>query len=424
MTAWAQSPAQTAPPLAKELMQALKKSMKAPPSTVMVTPFRLPAGDALAAQFVSELLRALKVSEGVNVVDEVSVKAALNEAALGEGAVDGVLTDVAGAFGAQALVSGSIDKQEGSYFVNVRAIVVATGVVVASAKATFGVTSERAGIEANTLAAQLRRLADRVAHGLDQADGDLRYQQVAVLPFEEMGTQTQEKQLGLLVAAELTTSLRRDHNLLVVERSQLNKVIEELSLGQTGLTDPNKTAEVGKLAGAQLLVMGTVAEAGDRYSVNARVISVTDGQVKAAEQVDLPAADLVSLSSEAVVLRTKSGAIYRSLLMPGWGQFYNREPIKGAAFVGAEVLTAGLALTFHLLGQGYASKYDKMTPPSDTQVDIDNMWDKQTTAYSRRNLLLIGLLVVHAVNILDATISGKSYDSAAPGGSSSFGLSF
>jgi len=143
-------------------------------------------------------------------------------------------------------------------------------------------------------------------------------------------------------------------------------------------------------------------------------VAVSDGQVHAAEQVDLPAADLVSLSSEAVVLRTTSGAVYRSVLMPGWGQFYNRQAVKGGLFVGSEVVAAGLAVTFHLLGAHYQSQYDKMgagTP----QSKVDAKIDQAETNFSRRNWALIALAVVHAANILDAFVNGRTYNSASVG---------
>ena len=70
------------------------------------------------------------------------------------------------------------------------------GEVLAAATVSFGDSADTSDVEAKTLRAQLRRLADRIAKGLDRLEGESRYQRFAVMPFEESGTNTSENQLG------------------------------------------------------------------------------------------------------------------------------------------------------------------------------------------------------------------------------------
>ena len=51
-----------------------------------------------------------------------------------------------------------------------------------------------------------------------------------------------------------------------------------------------------------------------------------------------------------VVLRSRTDALYRSLLAPGWGQLYNRQPVKAGLFAAAELALLGGALAFQLEG--------------------------------------------------------------------------
>src|SRR5689334_16146623 len=44
------------------------------------------------------------------------------------------------------------------------------------------------------------------------------------------------------------------------------------------------------------------------------------------------------------------GAVFRSLLVPGYGQLARGDRVKGALFLGAEVALLGTALAFHLAG--------------------------------------------------------------------------
>ncbi len=398
---------------ANDLAAGIQKSLGKKPKLIVLGGIQGASG--LGDGFEPALLSALR-KQGLTLADPAGVREAIREAVV-SGAGDGALGEVAAAFGGQVLITGRIDKTGGTLLVNSRAIDTASGKVLASASASYAAKAGGNEVEARSLQAELRRLSDLLAKGVDELPGEARYQRFAVMTFEEVGQNTKDKQLGTLIAAELTTLLHRDHGLMMVERSQLAQVLSELSLGQTGLTDEKTSVEVGKLTGAQALIVGNVSEAGDRYLVDARVVSVLDAQVVYAAQAQLPAADLVALSSEAVVLRTRGGAVYRSLLLPGWGQLYNRQGEKGAVFAGAEVVAAAAATYFHFQGKKFDDKYDNLKPGG----DFDGVRADAETNYRRRNLAIYSAIAIHAVQILDALWNGRSFDSATPTGSSGLG---
>jgi TolB-like protein len=382
---------------------------------VVLSPLKTPPKDADALAFVSELTSALSSQPGLRVVDRASLQAAIEEAArhqaLGSEPSDAVMSEITRAMGAQVLITGSVDKNGSTYLASLRAVDATTGAVLASSRVPFGAAAGAAqAVEGRSLEIELRRLSDLVATGIQRLPGEARYQRFAVLPFEEVGPQAKDKQLGLLVSSQLTSLLARDHNLLMVERAQLAKVIDELSLAQTGLVDPAKSAQVGKLTGAQGLVVGTVSEAGDRYLVDARVVAVTDGQVVSASQVRLPAADLVSLSADAVELRTRAGAVYRSVLLPGWGQLYNRQNEKAAIFAGTEAIAGVLGIFFQLKYQSAYDAYKKLGAGAQFDAKRAEAHDNAV----RRNTAIYVLLGLHLINVVDALWNGKTFDSALP----------
>ena len=100
------------------------------------------------------------------------------------------------------------------------------------------------------------------------------------------------------------------------------------------------------------------------------------------------------------VLKSKSGALFRSFLIPGWGQSYNLEPTKAWVFGGVEALVAA-ALWAHL---DYQSKNDTYCA-LEVGGDFTAAAQSAEKAYELRNSILIGALV-HAVNIVDAYLSG------------------
>ncbi len=413
---WAQTPDAAAAEVAKELASALQRGVGSLEShAIVLTPFAAPDNDPVAVRWAAKLGQLLVRDHGAQLIDREALKAVLAEASLLQSAggeiAEATLKEIALGFGAKGMVTGSLRHTGDSYVVEARAIRLQDGVLLTASTAQFVVDGAEEPLESRSLTVQLRRMADRLSQGLEQLDGELRYQRVAILPFQEVGPSTQDKQLGTLVSSVITTVLVKDHNLLVVERSQLAKVIDELALGQTGLVDESKTLEVGRLAGAQGLVIGSVSEAGDRYLVSARVVSVGTGQVVLAEETQLPAADMVALSSEAVVLRTRAGAVYRSLLLPGWGQIYNRQPIKSATFVGTEVAAFAVAAVFHLRGTGFHDDY-RSKKAGTPQLVLDDLVAKEESSYSMRNWMIIAGLAVHAFNVLDAFISGRTFDTA------------
>jgi curli biogenesis system outer membrane secretion channel CsgG len=60
----------------------------------------------------------------------------------------------------------------------------------------------------------------------------------------------------------LTTILVRSGKFEVVERTQLNKVVQEQDLGASGLVEPGSAAQHGKLRGADYMLFGIVTECG------------------------------------------------------------------------------------------------------------------------------------------------------------------
>jgi len=257
----------------------------------------------------------------------------------------------------QALIAGEAAGGEAgaAIQISVRVVSVASGAVLASESAQIGgvqtvAPRPRNAVESTSVDVAIRKIADQLFDGFSRLPGSARYRRLAVLPFSEAGDEARKRELGAVVTAELSTSLRRDHNLLLVERTKLAQVMGEIRLGQSGAVDSASAPEIGKLSDAQALVLGSVAEAGDRFLIDARIVATETSESLASASEAVQAANLIAFSSDAVVLRSRKDALFRSLLIPGWGQIYNREPGKGYLFMGAVAASLGGALALHELG--------------------------------------------------------------------------
>jgi hypothetical protein len=168
------------------------------------------------------------------------------------------------------------------------------------------------------------------------------------------------------------------------------------------------------MVGAQAVIVGNVAVAGADFVINARAISVERANVLVAESMHVPRAGMVALSEESIVLRTRSGAVFRSLVAPGWGQFYNRQPVKGGIIIGAEVALVGAAVAMHLLGAAdedayrasdFAQQHAGLTPEELGQ-QAAALHDSAEDYYGWRNILIYGAVGVWLYNVLDAYLFG------------------
>ena len=82
---------------------------------------------------------------------------------------------------------------------------------------------------------------------------------VAVLYFENQGNPELEP-LKVGLAQMLISDLTGTPGVAMVERTQLQAILNELELGHSGKVDPETAARVGKLLGAEYMVLGTYFE--------------------------------------------------------------------------------------------------------------------------------------------------------------------
>ncbi|URA10194.1 CsgG/HfaB family protein [Thermospira aquatica] len=72
---------------------------------------------------------------------------------------------------------------------------------------------------------------------------------------------------------------------LVVERSQLNRILEEQKLRLSGLTEEEQATEIGSFLGAQKIWVGSLANFGEKYMITMKSIDTKTGVIDFADQV-------------------------------------------------------------------------------------------------------------------------------------------
>jgi TolB-like protein len=110
---------------------------------------------------------------------------------------------------------------------------------------------------------------------------------IAVMPFDNGGSYGQDKEnfdaLEKGIAGMLISELSQNPAARVVERENIQKLLDEQNLGASGRVDPQTAAKVGKLVGARYVVLGTFVDFYGDFRIDARLVNVETSEIVRAE---------------------------------------------------------------------------------------------------------------------------------------------
>jgi TolB-like protein len=124
---------------------------------------------------------------------------------------------------------------------------------------------------------------------------------VAVLLFDYQGHDPQLEPLRDGIAEMMISDLSAISQIRVVERKRLKDVLAEQDLGKSGRLDPTTAARVGRLLGAQFLVMGSLVQMQAALNIMARVVDVETGEIVRAARSEGPLADVAPIQRDLVI---------------------------------------------------------------------------------------------------------------------------
>lgn len=102
---------------------------------------------------------------------------------------------------------------------------------------------------------------------------------LVILPFKNLTHAPADDWLGESFAESLTMGLLKFDALQLVERAQIGNVLKEQQFGQSGYVDETSAPQIGKLLGAQVVVLGSFQKVGDQLQANVRFVDVATGRI-------------------------------------------------------------------------------------------------------------------------------------------------
>jgi TolB-like protein len=131
---------------------------------------------------------------------------------------------------------------------------------------------------------RFKELADQLSAGIKEH----HVSRLAILPLADAGQKTNTP-LGNYLTEKLTNELYKTASAKVIERSQLQRVIDELDLTLRGTFDDASVKRIGRLLGADAVIIGTYAElASDTVEVNTRIVTVETAEVVGVGSIQIP----------------------------------------------------------------------------------------------------------------------------------------
>jgi len=103
---------------------------------------------------------------------------------------------------------------------------------------------------------------------------------IAIVGIDSVTQSVSSETLSALVLF-VENSFVNTGKVTVVDRKSIEKIIQEYNFQSTGLTDEATAVEIGKIAGAEIIVTGTLSAIGSDYYLQLRLIDVATAEVVA-----------------------------------------------------------------------------------------------------------------------------------------------
>lgn len=212
---------------------------------------------------------------------------------------------------------------------------------------------------------------------------------IAVMDLKAIGVpEKNAKVVSNMIRSELIDKNR----FTIIERGQMDTILKEQGFQKTGCTDEACAVQLGRLLSARKMLIGEVSALDKGMVITIRIVDVEQGVSEYSSKEEVESEKYLSKGVTSIVnnlidkieygkqLAAKSmQGYYIRGLVPGWGQFYADETIKGYVYLGAFVLT-GAFTCYAITDYNKKEKDYHDLPRGLSQSEYDSKYDDKTTA--------------------------------------------
>ena len=271
---------------------------------------------------------------------------------------------------------------------------------------------------------------------------------VAVLDFVPHGI---TPALAGTLTDHFAAELNNTNAMRMVNRSRMSRVFNDKGFDQTGCDSIDCAVIAGYMLGVEQMIVGSIWKLDTTYTIDVHIISVQYGKTLRSnrityegemdgliEQMKLLAWNLIGMEPPERLAKkerireytlmieeekTKGGALFRSLLLPGFGQFYSGKKVSAFSYVSAELAFIVMAMSRQsnfLSLQSDQESIRTLYDASTVQEDINNysaqlisLNNKIKNANSQLMLYTASAAGIWALNVIHALVLDPSFDARA-----------
>jgi len=356
--------------------------------TVAILDFEAQDVSAAEVQTLTERMRTeIGNTNAVRLIERKAVEKIMQEQGFQQSGCtnDECAAEVGQLLGVQFMVSGTIGKVGKTYTIDCKMFSVVAGALKKDKNASFEGDISGLLTEMQILAWEITGLEAPGNLKLKRAGKDAQTT-VAVMDFEGRGISMQEAQT---LTDRFTTSLSSTQKVVLVERGTMNDVLEEQGFATGECASDECAAEVGAMLGVEFMISGAIGKLGNAYTIDAKMFSVATGAAESMKsitysgaveglivEIEILAWDILGLdiprslkkrrnqgipdysAASGPKRKTKGGALFRSLVVPGFGQLYSGRKMSGFGFMLLEAGLIGMAAKSNSDYTTFQSEYD------------------------------------------------------------------
>ncbi|MFC2061925.1 FlgO family outer membrane protein [Elusimicrobiota bacterium] len=170
---------------------------------------------------------------------------------------------------------------------------------------------------ANFLERQLIILTQQLAKEYKSKTSETEPVSIIVLPFDSPSKDLKDRKIGTGVSELISTNIvKYESNIFkVIEREQLKTILAEQGLALSGAVSGKAAMNISSMAGAKLMLSGSVTATEKYYMIQARIIDTESGKILATTSLPLPIKQFEEETKENIITRKKSIGVYMSYRM-------------------------------------------------------------------------------------------------------------
>lgn len=222
----------------------------------------------------------------------------------------------------------------------------------------------------------------------------------------------------------------------VVERSQMDKILDQFNIQNTVCTDISCAIEFGKMLQADRIIIGSVNLIGKTYNITTRMVDIESAKSLSVSEVDyrgsidgLLGSRIQDVADELLLgcsfndwawPKTRERTFVKSLYFPGSGQRYAEHKGKGylitlaqAAAIAGVVETTLLSMEAQQDYDDAKDAYNNSASPDEFDRTYKILEEKYDTSKQAQTYQLISAgaaLTVYIYNLIDAALTEPNID--------------